>query len=224
MEQIKLSQVKKSYKNKILYQDVNLSIQKGDAIALVGSNGSGKSVLFKLITGLERPDTGEVWVDNQAIGKDVDFPEHVGILVNQPGYVEYYSGFKNLKLLAEIKNQITDDQIKAAMIRVGLDPANTSPVKEYSTGMKQKLGICQAIMEKQEIILLDEPFNALDFQTNKDILSLLTDLKAEGKTLLLTSHQQSFLEQLCDKFYIIMDQAITEMTDQLKKEYFALLG
>ena len=119
MEQIKLSQVKKSYKNKVLYQNVNLSIHKGDSIALVGSNGSGKSVLFKLITGLEKPDSGEVWVDNQAIGRDVDFPEGVGILVNQPGYVEYYSGFKNLKLLAEIKNQIDDDQIKEAMNRVG---------------------------------------------------------------------------------------------------------
>ena len=224
MEQIKLSQVKKSYKNKVLYQNVNLSIHKGDSIALVGSNGSGKSVLFKLITGLEKPDSGEVWVDNQAIGRDVDFPEGVGILVNQPGYVEYYSGFKNLKLLAEIKNQIDDDQIKEAMNRVGLDPANKTMVREYSTGMKQKLGICQAIMEDQDIILLDEPFNALDFQTNKDILRLLTDLKAEGKTILLTSHQHSLLEQVCDKFYIIMNQEVTELSDQLKKDYFTLLA
>jgi len=217
---IKLADITKKYRNNLLYKNINLSVEKGETIGIIGANGSGKSVLFKLITGLEQPDSGEVIVNNDRIGIDRDFPDNVGILVNQPGYIEYYSGFKNLKLLAGIKNIINDEDIKKYMRRVGLDPTDKTMVKNYSTGMKQKLGIAQAIMENQEIILLDEPFNALDFQTNRDIMNLLYTLKSEGKTLILTSHQHEYLDKICSKMYIIANNQLTYLDDQAKKAYF----
>lgn len=222
MSQINLNQICKSYKNRVLFHNMNFTVDKGRCVGIVGSNGTGKSVLFKLITGIETPDKGEVWVNNQRIGYEVDFPSEVGILVNQPGYIEYYSGFKNLKLLAEIKNIIDDQVIREYMKLVGLNPNDKTLVKNYSSGMKQKLGIAQAIMEDQTIILLDEPFNALDIQTNRDIISVLRTLKEEGKTILLTSHQHNYLEKICDDLFIITEQNILELDDKLKEEYFSI--
>lgn len=217
---IKLIDVSKKFKNKMLYQNVNLEIKEGECIGIVGENGSGKSVLFKIIVGLEYADTGTVTVRNKKVGKNCDFPDNLGILVNQPGYIDYYNGFKNLKLLAEIRNKISDDDIRDNMVSIGLDPDDNTKVKNYSAGMKQKLGIVQAFMENQEIILLDEPFNALDFKTNSDVMETLLRLKASGRTIILTSHQHNYLEKICDRLLIILDNQIVELTDELKEKYF----
>lgn len=218
---VELNNVSKKFKNNILYDKANMSIEVGKTIGIVGGNGTGKSVLFKLITGLEFADEGEIFVRGKKVGKDLDFPENVGIFVNQPGYIEFYDGFTNLKLLADIQNKIDDTAIKGCMKSVGLDPASKVRVKNYSTGMKQKLGIAQAIMENQDIVLLDEPFNALDFQTNVEILEILFRLKKEGKTMLLTSHQHEYLEKLCDEIYIILNKKLLPFTEELKQSYFS---
>lgn len=217
---IKLENVSKAFGDKTIYKDVSLEIDKGTTVGFVGENGSGKSVLFQLLTGLLPCDTGKVTVNGDVLGDQVDFPRNVGVLINDPGYIEYLSGFRNLKLLAEINNYIGEKEIKQSMKMVGLDPEDKTPVKKYSMGMKQKLGIAQAVMEGQTIIILDEPYNALDFKTNREITEILEHLKKEGKTILLTSHQHEYLEKLCDIIFCIHDNKIVPFTDTLKGAYF----
>lgn len=222
MEIIKIKNISKKFKQNILYENADLKIETGKTVGIVGGNGTGKSVLFKLITGLEFVDEGEIYVRGKKVGKNLDFPKNVGLFVNQPGYIDFYDGFTNLKLLADIQGKIDDDTIRDYMARVGLNPDDKSKVKTYSSGMKQKLGIAQAIMENQDIIMLDEPFNALDFQTNVDVLKILASLKEEGKTILLTSHQHEYLEKICDEMYVILDKKLVLFNDELKKSYFSV--
>ncbi len=222
MPLINLTDVSKRFKDKVLYENANLAIDKGECIGIVGANGSGKSVLFKLISGLESADSGTIYVKGKLVGQDQDFPEGVGLFVNQPGFIEYYDGFTNLKLLAEIQNRIDDGMIRSFMKKVGLDPDDKTKVKNYSAGMKQKLGIAQTIMENQDIVLLDEPFNALDFQTNNDVMRMLLELKEEGKTLLITSHQHDYLERLCDRIYIITEKKLVLFDEEARQKYFIL--
>lgn len=219
---IKLENVSKSFGDKTIYKDVSLEINKGMTVGFVGENGCGKSVLFQLLTGLLPCDTGKVTVNGDVLGDQVDFPKSVGVLINDPGYIEYLSGYRNLKLLAEINNYIGEKEIKKSMKMVGLDHEDKTPVKKYSMGMKQKLGIAQAIMEKQTIIILDEPYNALDYKTNREITEILERLKIEGKTILLTSHQHEYLEKLCDTIYCIHEHKIVLFTDTLRKLYFSM--
>lgn len=220
MSIIDFKDVSKTFKTKVLYKNVNLVVEKGDCIGLVGANGSGKSVLFKLIAGLEQADTGSITVKGKPVGHNFDFPSGLGLFVNQPGYIEYYDGLTNLKMLAEIQNIIDEEIIRTYMKKVGLDPEDKTKVKNYSEGMKQKLGIAQAIMEDQDLILLDEPFNALDFKTNNEVMELLFNLKNEGKTLILTSHQHEYLERLCDRIYAIINQQIVAFNKEEKEKYF----
>ncbi|MFI2856329.1 ABC transporter ATP-binding protein [Paenibacillus sp. JSM ZJ436] len=220
MTQIKLEGVSKAYNGIPVVSDIHLDIQKGESIGIVGANGSGKSVLFKMLCGFTAPDTGKVFVRGKQLGKDIDFPEQVGVFINSPGYISTYSGYKNLKFLADINRRIGDAEIKDAMRRVGLDPELKTRVAHYSLGMKQKLGIAQAIMEGQDILVLDEPFNALDYQTYNDMKDIVMKLKEDGKTLLLTSHNYEDLESLCDTLYIIQGGRMELLTGELKEKYF----
>lgn len=217
---IELSKVSKKFGDKVIYDQVSLKIQKGETVGFVGSNGSGKSVLFQLLTGLLPADSGQIRINGDLLGKDRDFPDQVGALINHPGYIDFASGFKNLQLLAAIKNTIGDEEIRKTMAMVGLDDRDRTPVKKYSMGMKQKLGIAQAIMENQQLIILDEPFNALDYQTNREIMEVLQTIRQEGKTLLLTSHQQDYLDKLCDTIYCIHEHKILPFTKDLQDQYF----
>lgn len=219
---IELKNISKAFGKNVLYENVNLNVEKGEFVGFVGGNGTGKSVLFQIITGFVHADDGTVLVNGEVLGKNgQDFPENVGILINQVGYIEYYSGYKNLKLLAEIRGKIDDKKIQETMRLVGLDDKDKTPVKKYSMGMKQKLGIAQAIMENQEIIILDEPYNALDYQSNQEITRILKQLKEQGKTLLITSHQHEYLKRLCDKLYCISDHQIIPFTEEMQEKYFA---
>ncbi|MDO4764824.1 MAG: ABC transporter ATP-binding protein [Eubacteriales bacterium] len=222
MSIIELKSISKKFKQNILFDRASLTIYEGKMVGIVGGNGAGKSVLFKLITGLEYVDEGEIYVRGKKVGKNFNFPENVGLFVNQPGYIDFYDGFTNLKLLADIQSKINEKDIKDCMRKVGLNPEDKTKVKNYSAGMKQKLGIAQAIMENQNIVLLDEPFNALDFQTNMDMLSILSNLKQERKTVLLTSHQHEYLEKVCDELYIILNKKIVLFDNELKKAYFSI--
>lgn len=218
---IELNGVSKAFGVNKIYEDVNLKIIKGECVGFVGGNGTGKSVLFQLITGLLIPDSGSVTVNGNLLGQNnQDFPEGVGILINEPGYIDYYSGYKNLQLLASIQGKTDDITIQKTMSLVGLNYMDKTPVKKYSMGMKQKLGIAQAIMENQDIVILDEPYNALDFRANKEITKILEHLKEEGKTVLITSHQHEYLKRLCDKIYCIDEGKVVPFTEELQDKYF----
>lgn len=159
---IVIDKLTKSFKGKTVLEDVNMRLQEGGIYGIVGDNGSGKTVLLKLICGFMKPDSGMVTVNGKVIGKDADFPENTGIIIEAPGFLPNYSGMKNLEYLASIRGKIGKEQIESAMKTVGLDPSSKLRVGKYSLGMKQRLGIAQAIMEDQQLLILDEPMNALD--------------------------------------------------------------
>lgn len=216
---IELEHISKKFGKKIILQDVSIAVRQGQTIGFVGANGSGKSVLFKILCGFEQADTGRVLVRGKQLGIGRDFPENVGVFINSPGFIGLYDGFENLKFLADIQGKIGEKEIKDAMSKVGLDPDNKTKVDNYSLGMKQKLGLAQAIMEGQDILVLDEPFNALDYKTYEDMKSIIRQLKAEGKTIFLTSHNFSDIEQLCDAVYTIENCSLTPITEEIAAKY-----
>lgn len=216
---IEIKHVSKAFRNKNILQDVSFTIQQGETVGIVGANGTGKSVLFKLLCGFVEPDKGSIIVDGKKLGKGRDFPENMGVFINSPGFIGIYNGFKNLKFLADIQGKIGTKEIEDAMLKVGLDPSNKTKVENYSLGMKQKLGLAQAIMENQDILVLDEPFNSLDYKTYGDIKEIIRMLKADGKTIFLTSHNFSDIEQLCDKVYTIEEHRLIPMTDKIAEKY-----
>lgn len=186
--------------NKIL-DSVNLQCEEGKIYGIIGRNGSGKTMLMKCICGFVHPTQGEIFALGQRIGKDIDFIPEAGIIIETPGFIPYYSGIKNLQLLASIQNKIKTPEIKKIMKTVGLNPDMKRIVKKYSLGMRQRLGLAQAIMENPEILILDEPFNGLDKEGVTDMRKYLLELRAEGKTILLSSHSSEDIELLCDEVY-----------------------
>lgn len=217
---IEIKNVSKQFSGQPVLEGISLTVEKGTTVGLVGANGSGKSVLFKIICGMVKPDGGSIVIDGNTLGDKTDFPVNMGVFINSPGFIGIYNGFKNLKFLANIRGVISDSQIRETMLKVGLDPENKTKVDNYSLGMKQKLGLAQAIMEEQEILVLDEPFNALDFQTYNDVKEIVRLLQAEGKTILLTSHNYDDIEQLCDVVYIIDNKKMVPVTEELIGKYF----
>ena len=200
---ISLDQVSKSFSGRRVLSDVSLDVEKGSTVGIVGANGSGKSVLFNIICGFLTPDSGQVYVRGQALGKGRDFPENVGVLINSPGFIGLTTGLQNLRYLAGIRGVAGEKEIRSAMQKTGLDPEDKTKVEHYSMGMKQKLGIAQAIMEDQDILILDDPFNALDYKTYNDTKEIIRILQAEGRTILMTSHNYDDLETLCTHIYAI---------------------
>jgi len=217
---MELRNISKQFSGQLVLEDISLTIEKGTTIGLVGENGSGKSVLFKILCGFVKPDQGQAYVQGKQLGIKEDFPENMGVFINSPGFIGIYSGYKNLEFLANIRGVIGEREIKEAMQKVGLDPSNKTKVDNYSLGMKQKLGLAQAIMENQDILILDEPFNALDYKTYNDMKEILRILQAEGKTILLTSHNYDDVEQLCNTVFMIHEGKLLELTDELAKKYF----
>lgn len=217
---IQLEHVNKSFSHHAILKDVSLSVEEGSTVGIVGSNGSGKSVLFQTICGFCPPDSGTVRVRGEILGKGRDFPENVGVIINSPGFISLDTGLRNLQYLAGIRGVIGDRNIRAAMRKVGLDPEDRTRVEHYSLGMKQKLGLAQAIMEGQDILILDEPFNALDFKTYNDTKELIRILHAEGKTILLTSHNYEDIETLCDQVYVLEGGTLGSLSSEEMKKRF----
>ena len=184
-------------KNEIL-KDISVHFERGKIHGLIGRNGSGKTMLMKCICGFVKPTSGEITVDGKRIGKDCDFPKNTGIIIETPGFIPYYSGYKNLKLLADLRGKITRDDIRKTMQQVGLDPDLKRHVRKYSLGMRQRLGLAQAIMENPDLLILDEPMNGLDKDGVADMRKYLLDLKAQGKTILIASHSAEDIDILCD--------------------------
>ncbi len=200
-EIIEIENLTKKFGDVTALENVNLSIERGKIYGIVGRNGSGKTVLFKLIMGYLKPTTGRVVVSGKEIGKDTDFAENVGIIIENPGFLKGYTGFKNLAYLASIRNVIGKEEIRKSMKKVGLDPDSHKKVGKYSLGMKQRLGIAQAIMENPEILILDEPMNSLDNQGVDEVRGILRGLRDKGKTIILASHNKEDIEILCDEVY-----------------------
>ncbi len=207
---IKVDKVIKKFGSEIALNNVSIEFERGKIYGIVGRNGSGKTVLFKTIIGFLKPTGGRIIVDGKEIGKDTDFADHIGIIIETPGFLSAYSGYKNLEYLASIKNRIGKNEIKKSMERVGLDPNSKKKVGKYSLGMRQRLGIAQAIMENPDILILDEPMNGLDNQGVKEVREILLNLKEEGKSIILASHNKEDIEALCDKVYEMDHGKLTE--------------
>ncbi len=184
-------------KTEILRQ-IDVHFAAGQIHGLIGRNGSGKTMLMKCICGFVRPTMGSVTVAGKQIGKDCDFPDSVGIIIETPGFIPYYSGYRNLKLLADLNRKINQETIRNTMKQVGLDPDLKRHVRKYSLGMRQRLGLAQAIMENPDLLILDEPMNGLDKEGVADMRKYLLDLKAQGKTILIASHSAEDISVLCD--------------------------
>lgn len=186
---IRLEHVAKAYKNTVIFRDLSLEIPTGASVAVTGYNGSGKSVLLKLITGFSRPDSGTITVDGNVIGKDVDFIQNAGVFINAPQFMNSATGYENLMMLAEINRKIGKEQILQILERVKLTEAKDKKVRTYSQGMIQRLRIAQAVMEQPDILIMDEPLNALD----RDGIDIAHSIFQEyiddpSKTLLFASH------------------------------------
>ena len=188
-------------KNETILSDINLHIKKGKITGLVGRNGCGKTMLMKCITGFVRPTTGEVVFNEKRIGEDIDFPKDTGIIIETPSFVPYYSGRRNLIELASLNRRIDKKDIDKVLEKVGLYEARNKMVRKYSLGMRQRLGIAQALMEEPETLILDEPMNGLDNDCVEMIRGILGQLKSEGKTILLVSHNKEDIRLLCDEIY-----------------------
>lgn len=198
---VDIKNVTKQYGANRVLKDVSMTCETGKIYGLIGRNGSGKTVLLKCVCGLVIPTSGEVSVWGQSVGKDVDFPENIGFIIESPGFLLQESGLSNLKHLASIRGKIGIDEIRKSMDTVGLDPDLKLHVGKYSMGMRQRLGIAQAIMEKPKLLVLDEPMNGLDNQGVEHIRSLLLVLKESGVTILLASHFKDDIAYLCDEVY-----------------------
>jgi len=202
---IVVEHVYKSFGKEKVLKDVSLIISPGKIYGIVGNNGSGKTVLMKCICGFMRPDKGKIYVDGKRIGKDADFPDSIGVIIETPGFIPHETGYKNLKILAGLKGIVDKEQIRETIKKVGLNPDMKKPVSKYSLGMRQRLGIAQAIMENPTTLILDEPFNGLDKNGVAEMRLLLKELKKQGKAILLASHNARDIEELCDEVHDMED-------------------
>lgn len=209
-EIIILKNIELKLKKTCVFQNLNFSCKPGEIIGITGANGSGKSVLFKLIAGLYSPSYGEVLINGENIVPERKIPANLGALIEEPGFINYYSGFKNLQYLASIRGVVGNQEINDTLKIVGLYEQKDQKVKTYSLGMRKKLGIAQAIMENPSILLLDEPMNALDKSSVENMRVLFRKLSSEkGTTILIASHSEEDIRILCDKVYAIEDKICT---------------
>ncbi|BCJ11031.1 ABC transporter ATP-binding protein-unknown substrate [Streptococcus mitis B6] len=213
-EIITLKNIQLELKKTCVFQNLNFSCKQGEIIGITGANGSGKSVLFKLIAGLYSPSYGEVLINGENIVPERKIPANLGALIEEPGFINYYSGFKNLQYLASIRGVVGNQEINDTLKIVGLYEQKDQKVKTYSLGMRKKLGIAQAIMENPSILLLDEPMNALDKSSVENMRTLFRKLSSEkGTTILIASHSEEDIRILCDKVYSIEDKVCTLCSD-----------
>ena len=198
MNIISVKNLSKDFGQERVLKSVTRDFERGRIHGIVGNNGCGKTVLMKCICGFLIPTEGEVIVNGKRVGKDVDFPPGLGLIIETPGFLPNMTGVKNLEILASLNKKIGLEEIAAAIRRVGLDPLMKKPVGKYSLGMRQRLGIAQAIMENPSLLILDEPLNGLDKHGVMEMRQLIKGLKEQGKTILLASHNQGDIDELCD--------------------------
>ena len=209
MNQLYLENVSKSIKGTKLIDSVSLKLTGGQIYGFVGANGSGKTMLFRAIAGLIRIDSGKVVYNDQVIGKDLQILPSVGLTIENANLYPEWNAFDNLKFLADIKHRITKQEIRDAIQLVGLDPMDKRPIRKYSLGMRQRLVIAQAIMEKPDVLILDEPFNALDQDGVDWLRKLLQKKREEGCLILLSSHNGEDIDLLADEIYMVRAGRVT---------------
>lgn len=207
--QIKISHLCKDFRSARVLDDVNLTLESGHIYGIVGRNGSGKTMLLRAIAGLIVPSEGTVSVDGKLLHKDISFPPDMGILIEKPELLPHLTAMKNLEMLAEIKGNTTKETIAAYMRDLELDPDSKQPMRKFSQGMKQKVGIIQAIMENQQVLILDEPFNALDEKSVLHLHNLFLQYRSQGRLLVLTSHHKEDIAALCDTVYLMKEGRLT---------------
>lgn len=198
---IEIEHVTKCFGDDTILSDIDVVMEKGKVYGFSGNNGSGKTVLMKCICGFLPVTKGRIRVGGRVIGTEVDFPESLGVIIETPGFIPNLTGMRNLRILADLNKRIGGEEVREAIEKVGLDADLKKPVAAYSLGMRQRLGIAQAIMEDPEFLILDEPFNGLDKHGVADIRTLLLELKERGKTIILASHNSEDIRILCDKVY-----------------------
>ena len=214
METIKIENASKKIKDTVIYENIDMVCKSGSIVGLIGKNGAGKTMLLKSICGLTDYTGGEISVLGKKIGKDVEIPDSIGVIIEVPGFLPNLSGYKNLKYLADIKGKIGKDRIFEVIRQVGLDPESKKHVGKYSLGMRQRLGIAQALMEDPEILLLDEPMNGLDNKGVAEIKEILKDLRKRNKTIILASHHMEDIDELCDKVVVMDSGKIIDRYDK----------
>ena len=200
----------KYIKKALILDDVNIQLTGGKIYGLKGPNGSGKTMLMRLLCGLIRPTSGEVWIDGKKLGKDMDFPESVGLLIENPAFLPNYTGYENLELLAQIRGKIGAEEICQSLLEVGLEPDDPRRYRKYSLGMKQRLGIAAAIMEKPDLLIVDEPTNALDDSGVEQICTILRRERERGALVVIACHDSLLLETLSDEIYKIYEGKVTK--------------
>lgn len=194
-----------------LLKDISVNFNYGKIYGIIGRNGSGKTLLFKCISGFILPTHGDVHVIGEQVGKDIDFSGHMGVIIETPGFIPHYSAYRNLKILADISGGAKKERIIECIRMVGLDEKEKKPVKKYSLGMRQRLGLAQAIMEDPQVLVLDEPMNGLDKHGVEDVRKLLLQLKEQDKTILIASHNAEDIRLLCDEVYEMEAGVLTKV-------------
>ena len=205
---VELIEVNKTLASRKVLDNINCKFEYGNVYGLCGPNGSGKTMLLRAIAGLIVPDSGSVNIDNKILHKDISFPPNCGIVIENMQLLPKYNEFDNLKLISKIKGIASDEDIKLNLKRVGLN--SNLNVKKFSLGMKQRLNIAQAIFEKQKIILLDEPTNALDINAVSLIYKIIKEEKERGALIIIATHHKEDLEEVCDKILYISEGQINE--------------
>lgn len=211
MNVIEICNVSKRFGEHIVLNNITARFQEGNIYGIVGRNGSGKTVLLECICGLMHQDNGTIIVNGKTIGEKIDIADNVGVIIETPGFLPNYSGFKNLQLLMGVSKKINSSTISTVMEMVGLNPHDKKKVGKYSLGMRQRLGIAQAIMENPDILLLDEPMNGLDKEGVIEMRQLFLKKKSEGKLILLASHNREDIELLCDEVYEMENGILTKL-------------
>lgn len=211
MSKIKIENLEKKIKQKTILQNINYEFIPGKIYGLYGRNGSGKTMLLRAIAGLIFPTKGMIYIDDKQLHKEIGFPPSVGIVIENSGLLPQYSAYMNLLILSKIKNKATEKDIKSAIEKVGLDPESKELVKTYSLGMRQKLAIAQAIFEKPSLLLLDEPSNALDEESMDKLRELLKEIRDNGTTIIIASHNKEDIDILSDhKIKMVEGRLIAE--------------
>lgn len=210
MGYLEVSNLSKNIGQNEILKNINLNLEKGTIYGFFGRNGSGKTMLFRALCGLIKPTSGTITINNKVLHRDISFPESIGVIIESPGFWDHYTGFENLKVLSSIKNIIGDEDIRKSIKRVGLDPDDRRIYKKYSLGMKQRLAIAQAIMERPDIIILDEPTNSLDENGVQLVREILLEEKKRGALILIASHNKDDIDILSDVKYKVDNGSVIQ--------------
>ncbi len=205
---IEIKNYTKIIKGSTVLDNINVVFESGKIYGLKGKNGSGKTMLMRAISGLIRPSSGEVMIENEVLGRDISFPRSIGVLIENPAFLANETGFSNLRMLADLGEGVSNEDIEAVLSELGLDSKDKKSYKKYSLGMKQKLGIAAAVMEHPDIIILDEPINALDQDSVEVVKKIIIRERDRGAVIILACHDTEELEYLSDESVCIQDGKI----------------